>query len=129
MYCKYCGTDIPANSEFCKKCGKKTTEEAPLKQNPLKAEKKMKKKRVIIVLSILIPLLIIILLVLSLTGLFRGCTDFYLGGITQTLNEEDSEEISFSRGNIYRNIKFEFEMSYPDNWEYDEDEGQLDRGT
>jgi hypothetical protein len=128
MYCKYCGADIPYDSGFCEKCGKKvggaatSKETTPRTTTPETEDKKKKKKTLIIVLAILIPLIIIAALAVGLTALFRGCSS-YQDTEPAAYREEG---ISFSRGNIYSNAKYGFKINYPDNWEYSEDEGDLD---
>ena len=64
MYCKYCGTENTDDSEFCKKCGKKIKDKAPV----IKKQKKSNKLAIILGVVIPVVIIIIVLAVLALMG-------------------------------------------------------------
>ena len=72
MYCKYCRADIPDDSSFCEKCGKKLTKEEPAKEKVRKPTKKINKLAIILATTIPAALIIITVSVLALLGFFSG---------------------------------------------------------
>ena len=72
MYCKYCGADIPGDSGFCEKCGKKLAKEGPVKEKVKKPAKKINKLAIILATTIPAALIIITVSILASLGFFSG---------------------------------------------------------
>jgi len=77
MYCKYCGADIPDDSEFCEKCGKKLkgaiNKKDVFKEKPQagkKPAKKINKLAIILGTTIPVAIIIVVLSILASLGFF-----------------------------------------------------------
>ena len=77
MYCKYCGADIPDDSEFCEKCGKKLKgaihKKDVFKEKPQagkKPAKKINKLAIILGTTIPVAIIIVVLSILASLGFF-----------------------------------------------------------
>jgi len=88
MYCKYCGSIVPGDSDFCHKCGKS------LKGETLVIKKERKPRKLAIILGITIPtgVILITFSVLVLMGYFpfwQGSKDV----MADTAEEQENIEV------------------------------------
>ena len=55
MFCKHCGSQIPDDSAYCKKCGKSQEEEAKAPAEDKKPRQARKRSKLPVVLGITLP--------------------------------------------------------------------------
>ncbi|MBD3184579.1 zinc-ribbon domain-containing protein [Candidatus Poribacteria bacterium] len=96
MFCKYCGSQIPDDSAFCKKCGKSLEEKdkTPAPAEDKKTREDKKRRKLPVVLGITIPVVVVLTIVALI---FTDIIPFPL--LDQERTETDSaEELKIATG-------------------------------